>query len=95
MARIRIAAAVLAAAILPVVTAVAQERPTERDASLRVTPVGYVQFDVRAFPGWGDSQDDDDLHRKAAEIRRLRRLYADGLTELDGRAGGSFADAPV
>jgi hypothetical protein len=30
-----------------------------------------------------------------AEIRRLRRLYADGLAELDRRAGGSFADAPA
>jgi gluconate 2-dehydrogenase gamma chain len=29
-----------------------------------------------------------------AEIRRLRALYADGLAELDHRAGGSFADAP-
>lgn len=30
-----------------------------------------------------------------AEIRRLRRLYADGLAALDRRSGGSFADAPA
>ena len=30
-----------------------------------------------------------------AEIRRLRAVYADGLAELDRRAGGSFAGAPV
>lgn len=29
----------------------------------------------------------------AAEVDRLRALYADGLAELDRRAGGSFADA--
>jgi hypothetical protein len=29
----------------------------------------------------------------AEEIDRLRRVYADGLAELDRRAGGSFADA--
>ena len=31
----------------------------------------------------------------AAEIDRLRAVYDDGLAELDRRAGGSFADAPV
>ena len=30
----------------------------------------------------------------AAEIDRLRAVYAEGLAELDRRAGGSFADAP-
>ncbi len=30
-----------------------------------------------------------------AEVRRLRTVYADGLAELDRRAGGSFADAPA
>lgn len=30
----------------------------------------------------------------AAEIDRLRDVYADGLAELDRRAGGSFVDAP-
>ncbi len=30
----------------------------------------------------------------AEEIDRLRRVYADGIAELDRRAGGSFADAP-
>ena len=30
----------------------------------------------------------------AEEIDRLRTVYADGLTELDRRANGSFADAP-
>lgn len=28
------------------------------------------------------------------EIRRLRDVYAEGLAQLDRRAGGSFADAP-
>ena len=31
----------------------------------------------------------------ADEIKRLRKLYADGLAELDHRASGSFADAPA
>ena len=30
----------------------------------------------------------------AAEVDRLREVYADGLAELDRRAGGSFAGAP-
>lgn len=30
----------------------------------------------------------------AAEVDRLRTVYADGIAELDRRAGGSFADAP-
>ncbi len=54
-----------------VAPAYAQE-PASDAGRLTVAPTGYIQFDLRAFPGWDATPGTGRLNRATAEIRRAR-----------------------
>jgi hypothetical protein len=58
--------ALLLSALVP---ASAQE-PAPAAGTLTVAPTGYIQFDMRAFPGWDATPGTGRLNRATAEIRR-------------------------
>jgi hypothetical protein len=58
--------ALLLSALVP---AFAQE-PAPAAGTLTVAPTGYIQFDMRAFPGWDATPGTGRLNRATAEIRR-------------------------
>lgn len=54
------------------VTALAQQEAPADQGKLRLAPSGYVQFDVRAFPGWEVTPGTGRLNRDDVEVRRIR-----------------------
>lgn len=89
-------AVVALASVLSGAPAVAQERPmepaVERDGAVRLKPIGYAQFDVRAFPGWGQAPDGTDLHIGRGEIRRLRLGFEGRWQRLSWEFSGEPID---
>ncbi len=62
----------MAVACLPV-AAFAQDTPAAaRDQDFALTPTGYVQFDMRAFPDWPISSGTGRLSHDTVEVRRIR-----------------------
>ena len=53
-------------------TLVTAQEPRDREETFRITPTGYAQFDIRAFPDWDVTPGVGRLNRSTAEVRRLR-----------------------
>lgn len=59
-------------------TSAAAQQPAAEPDQFQLTPTGYVQFDLRAFPDWDVVPGTGRLNRSTVEMRRLR-------AGLDGR----------